>query len=844
MLEGMEARLVAQWSDSGVYRFDASRPRSEVFSIDTPPPTVSGSLHVGHVFSYTHTDIVARYQRMRGKEVFYPMGWDDNGLPTERRVENFFGVRCDPGQPYDPDFEPPAKPPSSRGKFVAVSRQNFIELCERLTADDEKAFESLWRNLGLSVDWSQTYSTIDERSRRASQRAFLRNLARGEAYLAEAPSLWDATFQTAVAQAELEDRPVSSSFIDIAFSVPEMDGEAIIGTTRPELLPACVALVVNPDDERYADHIGKEAIVPLFGMRVPIKAHRLADPEKGTGMAMICTFGDITDTVWWRDLQLPLRSIIAKNGTISAEIPSWISSESSTAHYRELAGKGVEAARRRVIELLQETGSVRGEPRPITHAVKFYEKGDRPVEIVTARQWYVKNGANDTDLHDTLIGRGQELQWHPEHMRSRFEGWVNGLNSDWLISRQRYFGVPFPIWYPLSESGEVDWANPIPAAEADLPIDPQTVPPPGFDESQRGEPGGFIGEPDVMDTWATSSLTAYIACGWEEDPGKFDRTFPMDMRPQAHDIIRTWLFSSVLRAELESGVLPWKHAALSGWILDPDRKKMSKSKGNVVTPQHLLDRYGADGVRYWAALARPGVDTAFDEGQMKNGKRLAIKLLNASKFAQQFDIAEAESVESTNILDRSFEAYLDQALAEAAHKLDAFDHAAALDSIERAFWSFCDFYIELAKERAYDGEGAQRLSACASLIGGIDKFTRALAPYIPFMTEQVWENWQHGSSVHRAPWPVPNRSTDAAASEPYLAAVEALRAIRSAKSARKVSVGTPVGTMALQVPAAAESFLDGILGDIRGAARADAIEVRVGDGWAAEVLEPAATVND
>ena len=476
--------------------------------------------------------------------------------------------------------------------------------------------------------------------------------------------------------------------------------------------------------------------------------------------------------------------------------------------------------------------------------MKYYEKGDRPVEIVTTRQWYIKNGANDYELRGKLIARGKELQWHPEHMRSRYEGWINGLNSDWLISRQRYFGVPFPLWYRLSDDGEPDWSDPIMASESELPVDPQVSCPPGFDESQRGQPGGFIGEPDVMDTWATSSLTPYIACGWEEDADLFSRTFPMDMRPQAHDIIRTWLFSSLLRAELESGQLPWKHAALSGWILDPDRKKMSKSKGNVVTPQYLLDRYGADGVRYWAALARPGVDTAFDEGQMKNGKRLAIKLLNASKFALQFDSPEAKAADIMHPLDTSFEAFLDKTLAEAADKLDGFDYAGALDNIERAFWSFCDFYIELAKDRAYAGEGAASMSAPRSLVGGLDKFTRALAPYIPFMTEEVWSNWGHHTSVHRQPWPVPDITPAAGLADPYFAAVESLRAIRSAKSAAKVTVGTPVGMIVLQVPASAESFIDAILDDIRGAARAEALKVKVGgDQWSAKVVKATANIE-
>ena len=771
---------------------------------------------------------------MLGKEVFYPMGWDDNGLPTERRAENYYGVRCDADTPYDAEFAPPSKPASSRSKFARVNRQNFIELCERLTKEDEKVFEALWRNLGISVDWSRTYSTIEARSRRASQRAFLRNLARGEAYTADAPSLWDVTFQTAVAQAELEDRPVASQYVDLAFPLAG-EQQLIISTTRPELLAACVALVVNPDDERFAAYVGRQAEVPLFGMSVPVCAHRLADPQKGTGVAMICTFGDVTDTVWWRELQLPLRAIIAKNGTITTEVPEWITASPAVECFGQLAGLGVESARKHILELLGEAGALRGTPKPVTHDVKFYEKGDRPVEIITTRQWYITNGAHDDALREQMLARGRELRWHPAHMRSRYESWITGLNADWLISRQRFFGVPFPLWYRLSDEGVPDWGHPIGAAEADLPIDPLVAAPPGFAEDQRGERGGFIGEPDVMDTWATSSLTPLIACGWEEDPDLFGRTFPMDMRPQAHDIIRTWLFSSVLRVELEAHALPWSDAALSGWILDPDRKKMSKSKGNVVTPQHLLDRYGADGVRYWAALARPGVDTAFDEMQMKNGKRLATKLRNAARFARQFETDGLSTPDVSVALDLSFRAYLGEVISDATAKLNGYDYAGALDGIERTFWSFCDFYIELAKGRAYDGTGAARDSARCSLIDAIDTFVRAFAPYIPFVTDEVWLQ-RHTTSVHRQAWP--KLDTDGGDPALYVFAVEALRAIRSAKSAADVSVGTPVDVLALEVPHDATSAIATIIDDIRLAARAGHIDV-LGDRpeWKASVPE-------
>ncbi|MGI9578179.1 MAG: valine--tRNA ligase, partial [Microthrixaceae bacterium] len=615
-VDGLDDKWAGAWEEAGTYSFDRSASRADVFSIDTPPPTVSGSLHVGHVFSYTHTDTVARFQRMRGKEVFYPMGWDDNGLPTERRVENYFGVLCDPSVGYVEGLEPPEKPAKKRGDFVRVSRPNFIEFCQRLLGVDEQAFEQTWRHLGLSVDWSMTYATIDERSRRISQRAFLRNLARGEAYSTEAPCLWDITFQTAVAQAELEDRERPGAYHKLAFASPE--GEPVlIDTTRPELVVSCVALVAHPDDERYQPLFGTTVRTPLFGVEVPVLAHELAEPDKGTGIAMICTFGDTTDVTWWRELDLPTRACLARDGRFQEDAPEWLETDESRQRYSRIARKGAGGAQVQMVEMLTETGEMIGEPRPIEHAVKFYEKGDKPLEIVTSRQWYIRNGGRSADLRAALVERGSELNWHPDYMRHRFDNWVGGLNGDWLVSRQRYFGVPIPIWYRLDDDSYPIHDEPIVPDEATLPVDPQAECPPGFTEAQRGQPGGFAGDPDIMDTWATSSLTPLIASAWEEDNDLFARTFPMDLRPQGHDIIRTWLFSTLLRSHYEFDSLPWSNVALSGWILDPDRKKMSKSRGNVVVPTDLLHQHSPDAVRYWAASARPGTDTAFDTGQMK-----------------------------------------------------------------------------------------------------------------------------------------------------------------------------------------------------------------------------------
>jgi valyl-tRNA synthetase len=791
-LDGVEQKWLERWHDDRTYAFDRSRPRSEVFAIDTPPPTVSGSLHVGHVFSYTHTDTVARYQRMRGKAVFYPMGWDDNGLPTERRVQNYYGVRCDPSLPYDPNFTPPATEGRAKDQ-IPISRPNFIELCDELTAEDEKAFEDLFRRLGLSVDWDYLYATIDERCRRVSQRAFLRNLARGEAYQQEAPSLWDVTFQTAVAQAELEDRERPSAYHTMRFHRP--DGtDLLIDTTRPELLPACVAVVAHPSDERYVPLAGQLITTPVFGVQVPLVLHELADPEKGTGVAMVCTFGDLTDVTWWRELNLPTRAVIGRAGRFIEECPEAIDSPEGRVRYGELVGKTVHTAKELVVGMLRDAGELVGEPRPITHAVKFFEKGDKPLEIVTTRQWYIRNGGRGDDLRRELIARGDELAFHPDFMRARYRNWVEGLNGDWLISRQRFFGVPIPLWYRLDDEGDPVFGDPIVPAEELLPIDPSTDAPPGFSDDQRGKPGGFTGDPDVMDTWATSSLTPQIAGQWEEDPDLFDRVFPMDMRPQAHDIIRTWLFSTVVRAHFEHDSLPWTNACLSGWILDPDRKKMSKSKGNVVTPIDLLERYGSDAVRYWAASGRPGTDTAFDEGQMKIGRRLAIKILNASRFALGMgDLVAALDQPVTDELDRAMLARLADLVDQVTAAFDDFDYARALERTEAFFWSFTDDYIELVKNRAYASRGeARAASAHAALARALDTLLHLFAPFLPFTTEEVWSWWREGS-IHRSSWPEAETLRAAAGdADPGLlpVAAEALSELRRVKTEAKRSLRT------------------------------------------------------
>jgi valyl-tRNA synthetase len=830
-LEGLESKWDSRWSEQGTYLFPREgATRDTVYSIDTPPPTASGSLHIGHVFSYTHTDVIARFQRMAGKRVFYPIGWDDNGLPTERRVQNFYGVRVDPTLPYDPSFVPPQQGGDGKSSKAAdqlpISRRNFIELCEQLTLEDEKQFEALWRDLGLSVDWTQTYRTIGPESLKASQLAFVRNVERGEAYQAMAPTLWDVTFRTAVAQAELEDKEQPGAYHRIEFHRP--DGSPVfIETTRPELLPACVALVAHPDDERYQALFGTTVTTPVFGVEVPVVAHHLAQADKGSGIAMICTFGDLTDVIWWRDLDLPNRAIIGFDGRIVSEAPDAITTEAGKAAYAQLAGKTVFSAKQAVVELLRESGELIGDPKPIVHPVKFFEKGDRPLEIVSTRQWYIKNGARDEELRARLIALGNELQWHPEFMKVRYENWVGGLTGDWLISRQRFFGVPLPVWYPLDADGNPVFDEPIVATPDTLPVDPSSDPAPGYDEAQRGVPGGFQGEVDVMDTWATSSLTPQLAGGWERDEELFGMVFPYDLRPQGQDIIRTWLFSTMLRSALEHGVKPWSHAALSGFIVDPDRKKMSKSKGNVVTPADILAAHGSDAVRYWAASSRLGTDAAFDEKnptQIKIGRRLAIKILNAAKFVYGFDLPEGR-FGIVNPLDTSMLAELDSVVAAATADLAGYDHARALETIERFFWTFCDDYLELVKERAYRDESdpAQKASAVLALRSAIDVMLRLLAPYVPFATEEVW-SWTHDGSIHLSEWPASAWPADVATvaqGDPRVLAVagRALVGIRRAKTDAKVSQRTPVASGTIAGPADEIALLELAADDLKAVGR-------------------------
>ncbi|GAA5029705.1 valine--tRNA ligase [Microbacterium fluvii] len=839
-LEGLEQKWDAAWSAQGTYLFDRdaakAKGRAGVFSVDTPPPTASGSLHIGHVFSYTHTDVKTRFERMRGKTVFYPMGWDDNGLPTERRVQNYYGVRCDTSLPYDPDFTPPFRGDAKSLKpsdQVPISRRNFIELCEALTEEDEKAFEAVFRQLGLSVDWTQTYRTISDETIRTSQLAFLRNLERGEAYQSLAPTLWDIDFRSAIAQAELEDREQQASYHRIAFHKTDGSGDIHIETTRPELLAACVALVANPDDERYQPYFGKTVRTPVFDVEVPVLAHHLAQQDKGSGIAMICTFGDVTDIVWWRELDLPNRTILGMDGRIIAEAPEALTTDAAKAAYAELAGLTVFSAKKKMVELLTASGELLEVSKPFSHPVKFYEKGDRALEIVSTRQWYLRNGARDEALRDKLIAFGREMDWHPDFMRVRYENWTNGLTGDWLVSRQRFFGVPIPVWYGLDENGERDYDRVITPDLAALPVDPTTDAPHGYTEDQRGVPGGFEGEKDIFDTWATSSLTPQLAGGWERDEELWNLVAPFDLRPQGQDIIRTWLFSTMVRSVLEDDRAPWTDAAISGFIVDPDRKKMSKSKGNVVTPADILEAHGTDAVRYWSASSRLGADAAFDPQnptQVKIGRRLAIKVLNAAKFVLSFPVPEGAEV--THSLDAAMLATLDRVVREATAAFEAYDHAKALEVTEAFFWTFCDDYLELVKERAYNRADAGQASAALALRLALSTLLRLLAPVLAFATEEAW-SWFEEGSIHTSSWPEPlGIEGDPAV---LSAASAALIGIRRAKTEAKASQKTPVSRLVLRADDVTIAALRLAEGDLKAVGRIAELELL--DGAEALVVD-------
>jgi len=693
-----------------------------------------------------------------------------------------------------------------------------------------------------------------------AQRSFVDIYGKGHVYQAEAPTMWDPEFQTAVAQAEVEDREKDGAFYDVEFGV-EGGGSFVISTTRPELLSACVGVTAHPDDERYKGLFGKRAVTPLYHVPVPIFPSELADPEVGTGILMVCTFGDQTDVLWWREQNLALRQVLGRDGRIVERTfgsDGWETLREADANrmFGELVGKPVAAAQRIVAEQLRDpansaTGGsapLQGEPRPVRHTVRYYEKSDSPLEFITTRQWFVRL----MDKKEQLIEKGREIEWHPAYMGKRFEDWTENLGIDWCISRQRFFGVPFPVWYRLDENGERTYDEPILADPETLPVDPMADTAPGFDESQRDAPGGFTGEADVYDTWFTSSLTPQIMAGWGETDDRMDRLFPMDIRPQAHEIIRTWAFYTIVKAMLHHDDVPWRNVVLSGWVLDPDRKKMSKSRGNVVTPVDLLEQYGSDAVRHWAASARLGVDTAHDEQAFRVGKRLVTKVFNAGKFVLS---QTAPAGEITQELDRAFVAELRRVVEKATTAYESFEFGQALQVTETFFWSsFADNFIELVKKRARDEDDpVGRASAVAALRLGLDVLLRLFAPAVPTITEEVWSwvfaNEKGQPSIHAAPWPTVDELgavVPPEKDESFQAACDAIAAVRKAKTEAGIGLGRPVSTCALSGPQDSPDLVRLVLADVANAANAPEVMLKAADveGEATFVAEIEAAEGD
>ncbi|MDZ4860282.1 MAG: valine--tRNA ligase [Candidatus Hydrogenedentes bacterium] len=834
--EDVETRWRAHWQKTNPYAYDPNRDRDETFVVDTPPPTVSGSLHMGHMFSYSHQDFIVRFQRMRGKNIFFPIGWDDNGLPTERRVQNLFNVKCEPHVHYDPNFKAER---GRKGDPQPISRKNFIELCDVATKEDEEVFRHLWKRLGMSYDWDQEYATVNDHCRTISQLSFLELLEKNEVYQAERPVLWDVDFRTAIAQAELVDKEVPSAYHFLRFGIEGSDEHVVIATTRPELLPACVAVLVHPDDERYKQYVGKNAVTPLFQVPVPIMADPKADPEKGTGVVMVCTFGDQTDVEWVKTYSLPTRQVLDRDGHMlpikfvqSGDTEAGnrfvsLNPADANRNYAQILGKYTKQAQKLIVALANEMAGVIDRPKQdIMHAVKYYEKGERPLELLPARQWFTRI----LDHKDALVVQGRKIAWHPAHMASRYENWVLGLNQDWCLSRQRFFGVPIPVWYGLGENGEVLHDKVLVPRADQLPIDPLDDVPEGFTKEQRDVPGGFTGDPDVFDTWATSSLTPQIATGGPLNPERHKKLFPMDMRPQSHEIIRTWAFYTIVKAYLHENQIPWKNVVISGWILDPDRKKMSKSQGNVVTPEPLIDQFGADCVRYWAGRARTGVDTAFDEQVFKVGKRLATKMFNAAKFVlgrfEGIDPALLGPERITHETDRAIIRELRPLIERATTAFEQFDYAQSLQLTEEFFWgTFCDNYVELSKPRTYEEELSEgRLSAAATLRLVLRALLRMFAPFMPFLTEEIW-HWAYtndadmNETIHRSPWPTLEEF--AAVKEPshaetYQIVCTVVEAVRKAKAEKNLSMKAPVKKVVVTATSKLAAALTPSIEDVNG----------------------------
>lgn len=755
-----EKKWQQYWEEQAIYKWDSND--DNVFSIDTPPPTVSGVLHMGHIYSYSHADFIARYQRMRGKNVFFPIGFDDNGLPTERLVEKDKGVKA--------------------GK---ISRDQFIEICRTTIKHYENDFENLFKSMALSFDWLQKYQTISDQTSKISQASFLDLYEKGLVYRKHAPTFWDIVDQTAIAQAEIEDKEKIGLLSTVQFAVE--GGEIIkIATTRLEMLPACVAIFCHPDDTRYHQMIGQRAIVPIFGQHVPIIADHEVDPEKGTGVVMCCTFGDIQDIRWWKRYDLATKECVNKYGKMQ-----------NAGFLNELK---ITEARETALKRLQEMHLIT-ETHEVTQHVKCAERSGSILEIILTNQWYIAV----MDHKEVLMMHAKKVQWHPENMRIRLENWIHGLNQDWCISRQRYFGVALPVWYSKRQGEEGKILLP---SLSKLPVFPMQDLPEGYSREEV-EP-----ELDVLDTWATSSLTPQImsyGINLEHsiDTVRYNRLFPFDLRTQAHEIIRTWAFSTIVKSCYHANSHPWHHVMISGWCLAADKTKMSKSKGNTIAPQRLISERGADAIRYWASTSKLGADTFYSEDSFKVGERLLNKIWNVAKFSlihlpklrNEFDsITDLHKNRIvTEPIDLWIIAKLQHIVRNVTDSFDNFEYCDARNIAEDFFWKlYCDNYIELVKHRLYnDDNQSSQQSGIVTIAYCLTTLLKLFAPFFPHITEEIYQTVFPNklTSIHqRGAWPrieveIPLSDSSVVIGD---ASVKLLDLVRKAKSDLNISIAKEV----------------------------------------------------
>lgn len=745
-----EPRIRKFWEDNEVYSFDP-KSKKEIFSIDTPPPTVSGKMHIGHAFSYSQQDFIARYKRMSGYNLFYPFGTDDNGLATERLIEKLKNVRA-----------------------TKMDRNEFIKLCENTLQEIRPNYVQDWKNLAISCDFKIYYSTINNHCRKISQKSFIDLYNNGREYQKEAPTIWCTHCQTAIAQVELEDKESESSFNDIVFKLD--DGkELLIATTRPEMLGSCVAIFAHPDDNRYQKLFNKKAKVPLFNNKVPILPDERADPEKGTGIVMCCTFGDQTDIEWYKAHNLPLVISIGKNGLMTEKAGKY-------------ANLSIKEARKAIIEELRAEGLLKAEKK-INHIVNVHERCGTEIEILNTKQWFIKY----LDMKDQFLKAGAKLEWHPDHMKNRLNNWINGLQWDWCISRQRFFGVPFPVWY-CKKCEEV-----VLAELSQLPVDPLTDKPKKKCKCGSDE---FVGEKDVLDTWATSSLTPIIVS--ELFPKLKDKLFPMSLRPQAHDIISFWLFNTMAKSQIQFNKNPWKTVMISGWALDPKGEKMSKSKGNIVEPQVVVEKYGADALRFWASGSKLGDDLSYQEKDIVTGQKTINKLWNAAKFVMgSMTDYSPKKPKKLEAFDAWMLSKLNKAVKESTEYFDNYEYSRSKHETDKLFWqNFCDYYLEIVKDRLYNAEDKE--SAKYTLYVTFLAILKLYAPLMPHITEELYQRYysktEKSKSIHVSDWPkvnpkLINDKLEAVGDNMVLIVAEA----RKTKSSSGKSLKHPVKNLVLNI---------------------------------------------